>query len=86
MTTMAFLPPSSRRQPLQAAPGALRDGRAGAAVAREADDGHVRALDEGRAHRLAGARDEVDDARREARLVQQLDEQGAHSRACPTRA
>ena len=75
MTTIAFLPPSSRltRFRRRAARSAIR--LAGRRVAGEGDDLHVRALDERVADVRAAAGDQVHGARREAGLGHQLDEQ-----------
>ena len=55
---------------------------AGLARAGERDDGHVRVPDEPVADRAAAAVDDVDDARRNAGLDEQLDEALARARAC----
>ena len=82
MTTIPFLPPSSRLSALQAPAGPLGDPPAGRRRARERDDRHVRRVDDRVADIGAGAGHEVDGARREAGLGHQLHERASRSAAC----
>src|SRR5215218_2943823 len=67
-------------QALQPAAGTGRDRLARRRAAGERDHRHVRAVDDRVAHLTTGAGDEVDDTRREPRLVHQLDEEGRAQR------
>ena len=74
MTMIAFLPPSSRWTCLSRSAAAFVTATPGLARAGEGDHRHVGVADERLARLLAVAVHDVDDARRHARLGEQLDE------------
>ena len=83
---IAFLPPSSRYTCLSRRRAAFVTAIAGLARAGERDHRDVRVADERVARVLAEAVHDVDDARRQPGLGEQLDEALARGAACPRRA
>ena len=74
MTTIAFLPPSSRWTRFRLSAPAFITATPGLARSGQRDHGHVRVRDEPLTDRAAAPVDDVDDAGRHPGLDQQLDE------------